>query len=399
MKNKFCLLLVLFTSLIVSCGSDDDPIPAPVVVTPEVVVPDTVAPTITLVGSSIINIEEGDSFTDAGASASDDVDGDISSSITTSGYVDTSKPGTYTLTYSVTDAAGNSSESTRIVIVACVITELKATGSVAEQSPIEAKKTIYGKWDLKNSSNAASKSNECEFDFIEFNDEDYIMSLLIGGETTTVFGAFVLNEDAAGNVSSVELKFNLGASDITIATLTNIVVVESDDDLSATFDVVLSIPEEADFDACNTLQGEYTAEKEEPMPESVGAAGDSIHAKLIKTWMLASATMDGQDVMSETLGEPCYYEDANGEEALIEGCSNANSLSLSFSAFSTYSIVWVGSNQGTSVEAESWGWVGSDYTSFYIGNQEDEEIVDIISLTDTQLTLSNYGVIYTLDAQ
>ena len=220
-----------------------------------------------------------------------------------------------------------------------------------------------------------------------------------GDETVTTFGPYVLNEDAAGNVSSVELKFNLGASYITIATLTNIVVVESDDDLSATFDVVLSIPEEADFDACNTLQGEYTAEKEEPMPESVGAAGDSIHAKLIKTWMLASATMDGQDVMSETLGEPCYYEDANGEEALIEGCSNANSLSLSFSAFGTYSIVWVGSNQGTSVEAESWGWVGSDYTSFYIGNQEDEEIVDIISLTDTQLTLSNYGVIYTLDAQ
>ena len=81
------------------------------------------------------------------------------------------------------------------------------------------------------------------------------MSLLVNGETITAFGVYVLNEDAAGNVSSVELKFNLVASDITIARLTNIVVVESDDDLSATFDVVLSIPEEADFDACNTLQG------------------------------------------------------------------------------------------------------------------------------------------------
>ena len=115
--------------------------------------------------------------------------------------------------------------------------------------------------------------------------------------------------------------------------------------------------------------------------------------------MLASATMDGQDAISDALGEPCYYEDAYGEEALIEGCSKANSLSISFSAFGTYSIVWVGSNQGTSVEAKSWGWVGSDYTSFYIGNQEDEEIVDIISPTDTQPTLSNYGVIYILVAQ
>ena len=69
MKKTFYLLAVVFTSLIVSCGGDDDPIPAPVVVTPEVVIPDTGAPTITLVGSSTINIEEGDSYTDAGASA------------------------------------------------------------------------------------------------------------------------------------------------------------------------------------------------------------------------------------------------------------------------------------------------------------------------------------------
>ena len=226
-------------------------------------------------------------------------------------------------------ACGNDDDSV-IDAVADVgtITALAATGSVAQQTPAEAKKTIYGKWDLSNSSKsiAASKSNACAFDYIEFNDEDYIMSLTVNRKTITTFGSYVLNEDAAGNVSSVELKFNLGASDITIATLTNIVVVESNDDLSAILDVVLSIPEEADFDACNTLQSEYTAEKEEPTAESVGAAGDSIHAKLIKTWMLASATMDGQDAISDALGEPCYYEDANGEEALIEGCSKANSL-------------------------------------------------------------------------
>ena len=137
MKNFFYLLAVLFTSLIVSC-SDDDPIPAPVVV-----IPDTGAPTITLVGSSTINIEEGDSYTDAGASASDEVDGDISSSITTSGSVDASTPGTYTLTYSVSDAAGNSVSLSRTVIVAVAtkITELGAVGIVSEQTPAEAKKT------------------------------------------------------------------------------------------------------------------------------------------------------------------------------------------------------------------------------------------------------------------
>jgi hypothetical protein len=60
--------------------------------------------------------------------------------------------------------------------------------------------------------------------------------------------------------------------------------------------------------------------------------------------------------------------------------------------------VWIGSNQGTYVEVESWGRVGSDYTSFYIGNQEDGEIVNINTLTDTQLTLFTYVTIYSFVA-
>ena len=292
-----------------------------------------------------------------------------------------------------------------IAIEEGTITALSATGTVAQQTPAEAKKTIYGKWDFSNSSKsiAASKSNACSFDFIEFNDEDYIMSLLVDGETITTFGAYDLNEDAAGNVSSVELKFNLGASDITIATLTNIVVVESNDDLSATFDVVLSIPEEADFDACNSLQGDYTAEKEEPMAESVGAAADSNHAKLIKTWQIVSVTYDGVDFLSEFLGEPCETEDANGEFALIEGCSKANSISLTFSAFGTYSLVWIGSSEGTYVDTDSWYWVGTDFTSFFNGNSEDPEdggVIEINSLTDTEAVFqTEEGIIFTFIAQ
>ena len=178
---KLNLLAVLLPSLIVSC-SDDDPIPAPVVVTPEVVIPDTGAPTITLVGSSTINIEEGDSYTDAGASASDEVDGDISSSITTSGSVDTSTPGTYTLTYSVSDAAGNSVELTRTIIVAVAtqITALAATGRVSEQTPEHARSTINGKWNFPDSSAKSSYSsnlNTCVCDFIDFTDTTYFLAL------------------------------------------------------------------------------------------------------------------------------------------------------------------------------------------------------------------------------
>ncbi|HMA99566.1 MAG TPA: immunoglobulin-like domain-containing protein, partial [Spirochaetota bacterium] len=55
------------------------------------------------------NLGYGDTWTDPGASAMDDIDGDISTNIVSSGdTVDESTPGTYVITYDVQDAAGNS---------------------------------------------------------------------------------------------------------------------------------------------------------------------------------------------------------------------------------------------------------------------------------------------------
>jgi hypothetical protein len=53
----------------------------------------------------------------AGVSATDNVDGDITSSITVDGAVDTSVLGEYELSYAVTDAAGNTTSKTRTVTV------------------------------------------------------------------------------------------------------------------------------------------------------------------------------------------------------------------------------------------------------------------------------------------
>ena len=78
---------------------------------------DSVGPIITLLGASTITHQLGDTYTDAGATATDAVDGTIT--VTTSGSVDVNTAGTYTLTYSALDAAGNTAvEVTRIVTVA-----------------------------------------------------------------------------------------------------------------------------------------------------------------------------------------------------------------------------------------------------------------------------------------
>jgi len=86
------------------------------VLTRTVTVADTIAPVITLAGDATVEIELGSTYTDAGASATDTVDGSVDVVIT--GSVDTAAAGTYTLTYTATDSAGNEASQTRNVTVA-----------------------------------------------------------------------------------------------------------------------------------------------------------------------------------------------------------------------------------------------------------------------------------------
>jgi formylglycine-generating enzyme required for sulfatase activity len=88
-------------------------------VTRTVNVVDTTAPVITLSGSTPVTVECGDSYTDAGATATDICSGDLTTSIDTVNPVNTAVPGTYTITYNVSDAAANNAvEVTRTVTVA-----------------------------------------------------------------------------------------------------------------------------------------------------------------------------------------------------------------------------------------------------------------------------------------
>ncbi|WP_420553448.1 immunoglobulin-like domain-containing protein [Tenacibaculum aiptasiae] len=80
---------------------------------------DVTPPTITLNGDASMSVIQGTTFTDPGATATDNVDGDISGNIMVGGdTVDTSALGTYTITYNVSDVAGNAAaEVTRTVEV------------------------------------------------------------------------------------------------------------------------------------------------------------------------------------------------------------------------------------------------------------------------------------------
>nr|HPM40798.1 DUF5011 domain-containing protein [Bacteroidales bacterium] len=76
---------------------------------------DTTAPVITLKGSSDTTIALNSTWTDPGATAFDDEDGNVP--VSASGVVNKDLVGTYTITYQASDAAGNISIKTRTVRV------------------------------------------------------------------------------------------------------------------------------------------------------------------------------------------------------------------------------------------------------------------------------------------
>lgn len=103
---------------------------------------DPIAPSINLNGDSEITLIVKDEYTELGASATDNVDGNITNNIRVSiklkpengeeinvNSVDTNIPGVYTITYSITDTAGNKSLTTRKVIVNDIIDNIEISNN------------------------------------------------------------------------------------------------------------------------------------------------------------------------------------------------------------------------------------------------------------------------------
>ena len=86
-------------------------------VTRTVIVKDCNAPKLTVSGDSTQYIKLGDTYTTPSLKAIDDIDGDITDKIKASGSVNTSKKGVYSVDYSVTDKAGNTSTVSHCIYV------------------------------------------------------------------------------------------------------------------------------------------------------------------------------------------------------------------------------------------------------------------------------------------
>ena len=124
MKKNFALMLTLLftttTLLFTGCKKDDE---------------DEVPPVVTLNGNNPEYVQVGKTYTDAGATASDDIDGTLSA--VASGTVNTSVVGTYTITYTATDSEGNVGTAARSVHVV----NFDGVYSVSEQCDVTGANT------------------------------------------------------------------------------------------------------------------------------------------------------------------------------------------------------------------------------------------------------------------
>jgi hypothetical protein len=104
-----------------------------------VTVNDTEKPVITLSGNAPEYVCQNSAYTDAGATATDNCGGILTSSIVAVSSVNTAVPGDYTVTYNVTDAAGNAAvQVTRTVTVRA----LPVVNEVALQTSTRRKQLV-----------------------------------------------------------------------------------------------------------------------------------------------------------------------------------------------------------------------------------------------------------------
>ena len=97
------VLLLSLTILLFYCSEEDD------------IIDETQI--ITLIGEAIVTVNIYSTYTDAGATAQDNEDGNLTSSIITTGGVNEGVEGEYVITYTVSDSSGNTATTSRQVIV------------------------------------------------------------------------------------------------------------------------------------------------------------------------------------------------------------------------------------------------------------------------------------------
>src|SRR3989344_1047097 len=195
---------------------------------------DTTAPVITILGNNPETVLLNSIYTDAGATAWDNVDGNLTSQIITVNGVDTTIAGAYTVNYSVSDSAGNSATATRNVTVlptsdinppTIIITSPTAityTTAVTNITyiPTDAEGNLKQCWYSLDGGVTNSTAVTC------VNGTSNIFSGLIPQQGTNTWTVYA--NDIAGNLGNTSVTFTV--NDLIAPTITAVAPLKLDDD-------------------------------------------------------------------------------------------------------------------------------------------------------------------------
>lgn len=146
---------------------------------------DVTKPTIVLNGSSSIIIEQNSNYIDEGAVATDNLDGDLSSSIVATNYIDTSKIGTYTITYNVSDSSGNNADEVKRIVhvIKTNQEEEKAKKPPKIQEPQQSQKNYLNQVLINGKEKSPTYIVKDSLKYMSLNSDSDEISVLLSGSS------------------------------------------------------------------------------------------------------------------------------------------------------------------------------------------------------------------------
>jgi len=181
-------------------------IPGGNTITRTITIADQTKPVITLIGEAIVTISKNGTFTDEGATVTDNVDAETTI-YATGGEVNTSEAGTYTLTYDYTDAAGNKADTVRRTVI---VNDAPTASTLPDQlTQVTSGAGLYastdtGEWEAKsyyagqNPNNFLIFSGAC-YRIIHFSNNGTIKIIYDGPESN---GTCSVNNDG-GSIGNI----------------------------------------------------------------------------------------------------------------------------------------------------------------------------------------------------
>ncbi|MGB0260008.1 MAG: immunoglobulin-like domain-containing protein, partial [Flavobacteriaceae bacterium] len=197
-----------------------------------VVVRDITPPVITILPDNPFYIDQGETYTDPGATATDNVDGDLTAQLTdNANAISTLTPGNFTVTYTVTDSSGNTATADRGVVVNDT------------QAPVI---TLIG--DNPFNLTQGDVYNEPGYNATDNVDDDVVLTANVTNDANTALdvnnpGPYTITytvQDTAGNEGTAQRVVNVNALPATPSEITGPVqtIFQGDENVSFSVDQV-----------------------------------------------------------------------------------------------------------------------------------------------------------------